>query len=231
MDFSHFDARKYPTVGVEEGYSEWAATYEDIVMDAMDLRLLGRIQSVAWQRVSVAADLACGTGRIGMWLTQHGVGAVDGVDLTAAMLDGARAKGVYRQLFQADVRATPLPIATYDLVSVVLADEHLSAVAPLYAEAARITRPGGQFVLVGYHPFFMLSGIPTHFNQASGEPATIECYVHLFSDHVAAALANGWTLREMHEGLIDDDWLAVKPKWVKYANRPVSYALVWEKQL
>lgn len=231
MDFSHFDKRNYPTRTVQDGYGEWAATYEDVVQDTMDLRLLARIQSVAWDQMHEAADLACGTGRIGVWLKDHGVADVDGVDLTAAMLEGARAKGVYRRLVLGDLRASPLPGAAYDLVTVVLADEHLPDVAPLYHEAARIARPGGQFVLVGYHPFFLLfAGIPTHFNRASGEPATIECYVHLLSDHVRAALAAGWTLREMHEGLIDDEWIARKPKWAQYRNRPVSFTMVWQKQ-
>jgi SAM-dependent methyltransferase len=230
MDISYFDTRNYPTLSVEEGYGEWAATYEDIVLDAMDLRLLARIQSVAWDQVQAAADLACGTGRVGVWLKQRGVGALDGVDLTAAMLEGARAKEVYRQLFQGDIRETPLPAGTYDLVTVVLADEHLPDVRPLYQEGARIARPGGYMVLVGYHPFFMMGGVPTHFNRASGEPATIQTYVHLLSNHVQAALAVGWSLREMHEGLIDDEFLAEKPKWSRYHHRPISFALVWQKE-
>lgn len=230
MDFSHFDARKYPTLSVQEGYGEWASTYEDTVLDAMDLRLLAKIQSVAWDHIPEVADLACGTGRIGLWLKQRGVAALDGVDLTPAMLEGARAKGVYRELFLGDIRETPLQAGAYDLATVVLADEHLPDVRPLYQEGARITRPKGYFVLVGYHPFFLLSGIPTHFNSAAGEPATIQCYVHLLSDHVQAALAVGWSLLEMHEGLIDDEWLARKPKWSQYKNRPVSFAMVWQKQ-
>jgi len=231
MDFSHFDTRKYPIISVQEGYREWASTYEDIVLDAMDLRLLARIQSVAWDRLQEAADLACGTGRIGVWLKQQGVTSLDGVDLTAAMLEGARAKGIYRQLFLGDMLATPLQAGAYDLVTAVLADEHLPDVHPLYREGARITRSNGYFVLVGYHPFFLLSGIPTHFNSASGKPVTIQCYVHLLSDHVQAALAAGWTLLEMHEGLIDDEWLARKPKWCQYRNRPVSFAMVRQKHI
>lgn len=230
MDFSPFDTRNYPTVSVQEGYSEWASTYEDIVQDTMDLRLLEKIQSVAWDHVHVAADLACGTGRIGAWLKQQGVASLDGVDLTAAMLEGASAKGIYRQLFLANILDTPLQTEAYDLVTAVLVDEHLPGVRPLYREAARIASHGGYFVLAGYHPFFLLSGIPTHFNSASGEPFTIECYVHLLSDHVQAALAEGWTLIEMYEGLIDDEWLARKPKWGQYRDRPVSFAMVWQKQ-
>jgi SAM-dependent methyltransferase len=230
MDFSHFDARKYPVLSVQEGYGEWAATYEDVVLDAMDLRLLERVQSVAWGQMQEAADLACGTGRTGAWLKQQGVGSLDGVDLTAAMLDGARAKGIYRQLFQADIRATPLQAGAYDLVTVSLADEHLPDVRPLYQEAARIARPDSYFVLVGYHPFFMMGGIPTHFNRASGEPATIQTYVHLTSDHVQAAIAAGWSLLEMHEGLVDEEWLGRKPKWSQYLHRPISFAMVWQKR-
>jgi SAM-dependent methyltransferase len=229
MDFSHFDTRKYPTLSAQEGYGEWAATYEDIVLDLLDLRLLTRIQSVPWERLQIVADLACGTGRIGVWLKQQGVRILDGVDLTPEMLAGARAKGVYRQLFQADMLNTPLPAEGYDLVTAVLADEHLPDVRPLYQEAARITRPNGYFVLVGYHPFFLMSGVPTHFNNASGQPITIQCYVHLLSDHVQAALASGWSLLEMYEGLIDDQWLALKAKWTRYENRPVSFAIVLQK--
>ncbi len=229
MDFSQFDTRKYPTVSVEEGYGEWASTYENVVLDVMDLRLLARIESVPWNHVAEAADLACGTGRIGVWLKQQGVGTLDGVDLTPAMLEQARAKNLYRELFLSDIRQTPLRDETYELITVGLADEHLPDLRPLYAETARIARPGAQFVIIGYHPFFSMMGMPTHYNRASGESVAVETYVHLFSDHVHAASAAGWTLREMHEGLIDDEFLAQKPKWEKNRNRPFSFALVWKR--
>ncbi len=230
MDFSQFDVRQYPTVSVQQGYREWAQTYEDTVLDAMDLRLLARIQSIAWDQLQRAADLACGTGRIGVWLKRKGVTSIDGVDLTAEMLEVARAKGVYQRLLIGNMIETPLEPARYDLVTAVLADEHLPDVRPLYAEAARITRSRGYFVIVGYHPYFLLSGIPTHFDRITGESVTIQCYVHLCSDHVSAALKAGWSLIEMHEGLIDEEWLAQKPTWSHYLNRPVSFAMVWQKK-
>jgi SAM-dependent methyltransferase len=229
MEIAHFDQRRYRTVAVEAGYAEWAGSYEETVLDLMDLRLLGRLQTVPWRELRRAADLACGTGRIGVWLTRQGVRAVDGVDLTAEMLELARAKGVYQRLELGDLSATALPTGAYDLVTAVLVDEHLADLLPLYQEAARLTRPGGRFVLVGYHPHFLLSGIPTHFNRASGETVTIECYVHLLSDHVRTAHAAGWTLREMEEGLIDEEWLQQKPKWASHQHRPVSFALVWQR--
>lgn len=229
MDFSHFDTRNYPTLPVQEGYGAWASTYEDTVLDLMDLRLLERIKSVAWAHIEEAADLGCGTGRTGAWLKQQGVASLDGVDLTAEMLEGARARGIYRRLFLGDIRETPLQAGAYDLVTVDLVDEHLPEVRPLYQECARIAHSNGYLVLVGYHPFFLMGGMPTHFNRAPGEPVAIQTYVHLLSDHVQAALAAGWSLLEMHEALIDDEWISMKPKWSQYRNRPISFAMVWRK--
>ena len=212
---------------MRDGYGEWAPTYETVVQDEMDLRLLERVSTVAWHEVGRAIDLACGTGRIGIWLRARGVGRIDGVDLTPAMLARARDKGIYERLLAGDMRATGQPAATYELALEVLADEHIPALPPLYQEAARLTVPGGRLVIVGYHPYFLLSGVPTHFHRADGSALTIESHEHLTSDHVRAALASGWTLLEMDEGVIDDAWLARKPKWRKYAGRPVSFVMVW----
>jgi SAM-dependent methyltransferase len=229
VEFTPFDVRKYRTLDVRDGYREWSDTYEATVQDEMDLRLLRRVRAVEWAKVERALDLACGTGRIGHWLRGQGVAVLDGVDFTTEMLDRARARGVYRSLFVADVRDTGLAAGGYDLVTQVLADEHLPDLRPLYAEAWRLTRPGGAFVLVGYHPHFLMSGIPTHFDGPGGEPLAIRSYVHLLSDHVKAAHAAGWVLAEMDEGVVDDEWVAKKPKWERYFHHPVSFAMVWRK--
>lgn len=229
VDFARYDVRNYPTVPVREGYEAWAPSYEATVLDLMDLRLAERLTSIEWAASSPVADFACGTGRIGTWLKAQGVETIDGVDLTPGMLARAAERGVYRTLKAGDVGATGLEADAYGLVTQSLADEHMVSLDPLYAEAARVTRPGGRFVLIGFHPFFLMAGVPTHFNAAPGEPVAIESYVHLASDHVAAAGRAGWRLREMVEGLVDDAWIAAKPKWEAYRDRPVSFAMVWEK--
>jgi SAM-dependent methyltransferase len=230
MEFAPFDRRRYPTLAVREGYREWADTYEEVVQDEMDLRLLARIETVNWAAAGRVLDLACGTGRVGVWLRAQGVRRLDGLDFTPEMLAGAEAKRVYDRLIQADMLNTGLPAASYDLVLEVLADEHLKELSPLYREAARLAAPAGFFVIVGYHPHFLMNGIPTHFKRRDGEPVAIESYVHLFSDHAKAAHGAGWTLAEMDEGLVDDAWLAKKPKWARYRSHPVSFAMVWRKR-
>ena len=229
MDFARFDVRHYPTVAVQDGYREWASTYEAVVQDEMDLRLLERVTTVVWHEARRAIDLACGTGRIGNWLRMRGVARIDGVDLTPEMLAQAKDKGIYDRLLRGDMRRTGQEAAAYDLAIEVLADEHISALPPLYQEAARLTVPGARFVIVGYHPYFLLDGIPTHFHRADGSALAIESHVHLMSDHVQAALASGWTLLEMAEGLVDDAWLERKPKWRRHAGRPVSFVMVWAR--
>jgi SAM-dependent methyltransferase len=229
MDHSLYDKRRYPIVDVREGYGEWVRPYEQTVQDEMDLRLLERLEAVDWSAPRLVLDLACGTGRIGAWLRTRCAAPIDGMDITPEMMDVARSKGVYRTLGIADVSSTRLPAGTYDLCIQSLADEHLADLWPLYREVARVTQPAGFFVIVGYHPQFLMAGVPTHFDRAPGESVTIRSYVHLLSDHVKAAHASGWSLLEMDEGLVDDAWLRKKPRWAAYLGLPISFSMVWRR--
>jgi hypothetical protein len=84
--------------------------------------------------------------------------------------------------------------------------------------------PDGVFVVVGYHPYFiMAAGMPTHFDGPDGHPVAIETYVHLPSAHVEAARAAGLVGGEMHEAVIDDAWIRRKPKWYRYGGWPISF--------
>ncbi len=228
LRFSDFDSRGYRTVDVRTGYGEWVATYEQTVEDVMDIALLEGLTQPAWRTVRRAVDLGCGTGRTGSWLRRQGVAAIDGVDLTPEMLDVARSRDVYDRLIEADVTNTGLAAGSYDLVVACLMDEHLADVRPLYREAARLGSADARLVLVAYHPhFIMASGMPTHFTSGAGEPVAITTHVHLLSDHIMAGLEAGWTLAEFREGVIDDRWLAVKPKWERFRGLPISAPFVW----
>ncbi|OZM71565.1 SAM-dependent methyltransferase [Amycolatopsis antarctica] len=231
MRFDDFDTRGYRTLDVRTGYGQWADTYEDTVQDTMDLALLDRLTEADWGAARRAADLGCGTGRTGAWLRAHGVGAIDGVDLTPQMLDVARKRGAHDRLFEADVTATGLAERTYDLLAASLIDEHLDDLGALYREAWRIAAGTATFVLVAFHPHFIMhTGMPTHFTAADGEDVAITTNVHLVSEHVSAALAARWRLAELRERVVDDEWVTVKPKWAGFRGHPVSVAYVWHKE-
>ena len=225
--FEPFDRRGYRTVDARTGYGAWAPTYEGTVQDAMDVELLDALTELDVAGATVA-DLGCGSGRTGAWLAAHGAAAIDGADVTPEMLEMARARGVFRALVEADVADTGLPGGSYDVVTTSLVDEHLADLRPLYAEAARLLRPGGTYAIVGFHPhFIMASGMPTHFDDADGEPVAIVTHVHQLSDQVAAAHAAGFRLAELRERLVDDAWVALKPKWDAMRGHPVAFAAVW----
>lgn len=196
----------------------------------MDRALLERVREVPWERIDAAADLGCGTGRTGVWLREHGVREIDGVDVTPEMLSTAREKKAYRRLLDSDFDSCDLDGQAYSLVTCCLVDEHLADLRPLYREAARLLRLEGWFVLVCYHPYFMMAtGMPTHFDHPDGHPVTIETHLHLQGDHLAAGNSAGLALVEMHEGRIGESWLEVKPKWGKYLGWPISYCMVWRR--
>ena len=48
-------------------------------------------------------------------------------------------------------------------------------------------------------------------------------------DHVTAGLEAGWRLAELREGVVDERWIELKPKWEQYRGHAVSMAFAWRK--
>ena len=231
--FALYDSRGYRTLDVAAGYMAWAPSYDATMDDKLDLPLLGSLASLDWSAIAAAADLGCGTGRIGTWLKVHSAARVDGVDVSRAMLDRAAAKGIYDSLVCADATATGLAGQRYDLAISSFATCHLADLGRFYAEAARLIRPSGKVVLVDYHPFMLLKGVPTHFNAPAGEPIAIANVVHLLGDHIQAGRRAGLTLLEMREQMVDAEWVGEnrrlfgEPRLASHVGHPVSFAMVW----
>jgi len=231
--FAGYDSRGYRTLDVEAGYAAWAPFYDTTMDNRLDFPLLSSLELVDWSNATSAVDLGCGTGRIGAWLTARGVRRVDGIDASAAMLDQARAKKIYEGLVCADAAATGLTGQAYDLVISSFAISHIPDLAGFYAEGARLVSPGGRIVLVDYHPFMLLKGIPTHFNAPNREPVAIANVVHLFGDHIEAGRRAGLSLLELREQLVDAEWveqnrrLFGEPRLASHVGHPVSFAMVW----
>ena len=205
--FDRYDSRGYRTLDVAAGYAAWAPFYDATMDDHLDLPLLNLLSSVDWNETAACVDLGCGTGQIGAWLRAHGAERVDGVDASSAMLDQAAAKRIYDRLVCADAAMTGLIEADYDLAISSFAACHITELAEFYAEAARLTRSGGRVVLVDYHPFMLLKGVPTHFNAPTGESVAIANVIHLIGEHIEAGRCAGLVLLELREQLVDADWV------------------------
>jgi len=233
QSFARYDSRGYRTLDVAAGYAAWAPFYDATMDNQLDLPLLNSLAAVDWGGIAAAVDLGCGTGRIGAWLKAQGVTRVDGVDACSTMLERAAAKRIYDNVVCADATTTGLVGESYDLVISSFVICHLTDLGGLYAETARLTRPGGSVVLVDYHPFMLLKGVPTHFNAPAGEPIAIANVVHLLGDHIQAGRRAGLTLLEMREQMVDAKWVGEnrrlfgEPRLASHVGHPVSFAMVW----
>ncbi|MEM9518722.1 MAG: methyltransferase domain-containing protein [Actinomycetota bacterium] len=87
-------------------YAQWAETYEASFVEATDYEYHLHVADalIDGRRPSgPVLDVGCGTGVVGVALDDRGVGLIDGVDISQEMLAQAAAKGVYRELFEADL--------------------------------------------------------------------------------------------------------------------------------
>ena len=92
-------------------------------------------------------DIGCGTGLIGARVREL-AGRLDGVDISPAMLEQAKAKGVYDRLFEADL--VPFMVqhpASCDAVLAAAALIHFGDLKALFEAASRCLRDKGLFVL------------------------------------------------------------------------------------
>jgi SAM-dependent methyltransferase len=231
--FGRYDSRGYHTLDVAAGYAAWAPFYDATMDDRLDLPLLRSLASVDWGAIAAAVDLGCGTGRIGAWLKAQDVAHIDGVDPCLAMLEQAVAKMIYESVVCADAASTCLVGQRYDLAISSFAVCHLADLGRFYDEAARLIRPNGKIVLIDYHPFMLLKGVPTHFTAATGEAIAIANVVHMFGDHVQSGCRVGLSLLEMREQLVAAEWveenrrLFGEPRLASHVGHPVSFAMVW----
>jgi predicted TPR repeat methyltransferase len=82
-------------------YDDWAATYDEEISEngyATPARCAAALATFLPDPATPILDFGCGTGLSGLALRALGFSAIDGTDLSAGMLETARARGVYRSL-------------------------------------------------------------------------------------------------------------------------------------
>lgn len=84
-------------------YDDWAASYEAEIAEngyATPGRCAAALRAYSKDPQFPVLDFGCGTGLSGLALKLNGFTCIDGVDLSAEMLEQARAKQIYRRLDQ-----------------------------------------------------------------------------------------------------------------------------------
>ncbi len=137
-----------PRAYVEGLFDQYAAKFDTHLVEVLGYRapaVLARRLAGMGRRFESALDLGCGTGLCGPQVKPLAQRLV-GVDLSAQMLDRARALGLYDALVHADV--TEHLQATREQHDLVIAADvfiYIGELAPVFAAVSRLLKPQGVF--------------------------------------------------------------------------------------
>ena len=153
-----------------EIYEAWAPSYENDLVDGYGYTAhriaVAAMTAARPDRAAPILDIGCGTGLVAVELAARGFTTIDGLDASPRMLDKARAKGVYRDLIEGDVRRSGvIGSGRYDAVIAVgvFGGGH---VGPENLECfARPVRAGGAIVLYANGIPWVADDYPSHLRR------------------------------------------------------------------
>lgn len=187
---------------IASAYDVWARTYESVENATRDLAALALRRGLAGLNFNDVLEIGCGTGLN----TRHLAGLCRGVtalDFSAGMLAEARANVAAPNVrfVENDIRARwQAADSSFDLVVCTLVLEHVEDLRHVFAEAARVLRPGGRFLIYELHPFRQLRGVRARFHDSrSGEVVLIPAYRHSVSEFVNTSVECGFTVARLDE--------------------------------
>ncbi len=198
-----------PPLTAAEAYDAWAPSYDEPnSLFEYEEGVIGPILDAL--APGVAVDAACGTGRHARALARAGH-EVHGFDASPGMLDVARRHLPTTDLQVADVTALPMPDDSADLMVNTLALAHVQELGPVFAEAARVLRPGGHLVISDTRSLFVGSPrYPLVKQTLDGRVGYLPTWQHGVGEYLRAALAHGFEAlaceEPEREPLDADDW-------------------------
>jgi ubiquinone/menaquinone biosynthesis C-methylase UbiE len=224
------------SISAREGYDRWAPTYDQSPnpVVAMDEIVLGRrIAQMAGQMSGqVVIDAGCGTGRHTLRLARAAARVI-AMDFSSQMLArvadklqaGRLADKV--ELIEHDLhQPVPLAAGVADGVLCSLVGEHLRDLAAVFAELARVTRPGGWVIFSVYHPILALAGKEANFADAvTGVEYRLGAVKHLSAAYVNAMIGAGFALDRMGEHGVAPAIAERVPGAERYGQAPLLLVL------
>jgi malonyl-CoA O-methyltransferase len=139
-------------------------------------------------------DAACGSGRYTRIAHAHGADRVISLDNSSAMLQQVQSP----LRVCGSLNALPFAPQSIDVILCGLAVGHVSQLAPVLNDFARVLVPGGHALLSDFHPFQALNGAQRTFT-VNGITRAVEHHVHLYSAYQQAADAAGLQIDAIRE--------------------------------
>ena len=177
-----------------DAYDAVASAYARLVPDMsletpLDRAALAAFVEMVEQQDGLVAEVGSGTGRVTAYLADAGLRVV-GLDLSPGMTKVARS--ARPDLTFAAAHAAALPLRSRSLAGLVawysLINLQTSLLPPVFAEFARVTRPGAPAVVA------FQSGGGERVDRASsyGQPVSLSYYRHRVEDVVGALARAGF---------------------------------------
>lgn len=226
---------------VEAGYSIWAQRYDgpNPAIEAEQPRFCELVDLLT---PGTALDAACGTGRHAGLLDERGWQVI-GVDATEAMLAVARAKVPEADFRLGRLQDLPVEDSSIDLVTCGLALTHIEDLGPVFAEFARVLRPGGQVITTDMHPIVALTGGMAAFPIADRSPDAgptdmqihfVPNLVHHAHEYVTAATSAGLRITGCDEPTVTEDWVRGYPSYAAFPDATqqafggLPFLIIWQ---
>jgi SAM-dependent methyltransferase len=191
-----------------------------------------------------ALDIGCGEGRFVRMLGEAGF-TVSGIDPTARLIAAARDKDPDGDYHVCGAEALPFADASFDLCVSYLSLIDIELLDPTIAEAARVTKPGGAFLIANLSSInsagvwdYGLTGKARHYAvddymnvrqvRQRWNGIDIVNWHRPFSTYFELLLRHGFTLKTFLEPMPQGDYRGEDPKFERVPNFVV---MLWEKPL
>lgn len=135
---------------IQNHYSDWAKTYDAEIIDngyASPYRCAEALSTFAADKDLAILDIGCGTGLSGKILNEYGFTNLDGCDINPEMLEIAKTRDIYKQLWLSDPE-NPFPFEDGKYAAITAVGVIGSGAAPLIVFHQTISKlvSGGLFV-------------------------------------------------------------------------------------